>query len=116
MTALLPIGSTKGTPIKEPQTVSHRGNLNMLQIFAYWTDCAIATYEVAGLRKGTSKADLRRFRSIALEMLVDLQQFNASTLNPTTEKDKEEYKRVQERFTKSEETHNSRLNSSSQAE
>lgn len=80
--------------------MSHRGNLTIVQAFAYWTDCAVATLDVAVNRKGTSKADLKRFHSIALDMVTDLGYYNNSTASPTTPSDKDEYKRISERFSR----------------
>jgi hypothetical protein len=50
----------------------HGTGLDLYQILAYWTDCAIATYSQAVLRKSSSKSDKDRFQSIAKEMLNDL--------------------------------------------
>lgn len=78
--------------------MSHKGSLSMLQIFAYWTDCAVATYSWAALKKGTPKSERQRLYNIAKEMVADLIQFNASTLDPTTDKDKQELARIEDRL------------------
>lgn len=78
--------------------MGHKGSLSMLQIFAYWTDCAVATYSWAALKKSTPKSERQRLYNIAREMLADLIQFNASTLDPTTDEDRAECARIEDRL------------------
>jgi len=52
--------------------MSHPGHFTLLQSFAYWTSCAIATYEVAASKKKTSASEKTRLLNIAVAMLDDL--------------------------------------------
>lgn len=51
----------------------------------YWTECALATLSGMRLRKSTSKADLRRYESIALGMLDDLALFSQEQIHKILE-------------------------------
>jgi hypothetical protein len=76
--------------------LSHVGGLTQLQCFAYWTSCAIATYEVAASKKKTSQSELSRLLNIAKEMVEDLYHFTPAD----DEKGQKEYQECEERFNK----------------
>lgn len=52
--------------------MSHPGGLSLVQCFAYWTDCAIATYETSVSYSTFSVSEQNRYHSIAVGMLEDL--------------------------------------------
>lgn len=83
--------------------MSHPGHFTLLQCFAYWTSCAIATFEVAAAKKKTSTAERTRLHSIAKLMLEDLRIHTPpGDENPKAKKD---YEDCLERLTRAEEYH-----------
>lgn len=52
--------------------MAHPGHYNLLQCLAYWTQCAIASYELACDKKSTAQSEKKRLKSIAEDMLADL--------------------------------------------
>ena len=52
--------------------MGHPGHYNLRQCFAYYTQCAIASYSGACSRRGTSKSERDRLKSIAEGMVEDL--------------------------------------------
>jgi hypothetical protein len=52
--------------------MAHPGHYNLRQCFAYYTQCAIASYSGACSRKSTSKSERDRLKSIAEGMVEDL--------------------------------------------
>jgi hypothetical protein len=71
--------------------MSHPGHFTLLQCFAYWTSCAIATFEVADSKKKTSASERTRLHSIAKQMLEDLRIHTPpDDENPKAKKDYED--------------------------
>ena len=66
--------------------MSHPGSDTLLETFAYWTQCAIATYEMLTTRKSASASDKNRAHNIAKEMVEDLRMFT-----PLVEKNKKDF-------------------------
>ena len=57
----------------------NRENIRSLSdAFDYYTDCAIATYEMAASRKSTSARDIIRLRSVAGGMLKAFKRYGGS--------------------------------------
>lgn len=48
------------------------------QSLAYWTEVAIATYEVAASKKKTSQYELKRLHGIAENMVIDCKTFGVT--------------------------------------
>ena len=75
----------------------------MYQAFAYWTSCAIASYEIAASKSKTSASEKQRLHNIATEMLGDLRIYLPPGNDP---KDKQELDDCVERLKRAEEYHN----------
>jgi len=88
--------------------MGHPGHFNLRQCFAYYTQCAIASYSAACFRKGSSKSERSRLKSIAEGMVEDLRAHTPpGDEDPSAKKDFQDcFDRLQQQevYNKEEET------------
>jgi hypothetical protein len=59
--------------------MAHPGGISLLSCFAYYTQCAIASYSGACSRRSTAKSEKDRLKSIAEGMIEDLRIHTPTT-------------------------------------